>query len=300
MGHSHRATIPLNRRRSPVIGQTCAVATIVYVHAHPDDEALLTGGSIAHLARAGHRVVLVTATDGQAGLAASDIQAGGLGAVRTSELARSCEALGVAAFHSLGYADSGLDGQAHSIGKIRFVGADPQQAGRKLADILDQEAADIVVSYDASGGYGHPDHVQVHVICEVAVQLRPTPLIESTIPREPILAGVKSLYAMRWLVPALKGLDMELWNHAYTPKTDIVYRLDVSDDMDAKRAALAAHASQATADDGPRTISVLLRLPKPVFRMLMGREWFAAPGRSGWTPQQELLVNSVFGQPRNS
>lgn len=276
------------------------VATIVYVHAHPDDEALLTGGSMAHLARAGHRVVLVTATDGQAGLAASDIGADDLGKVRSSELARSCEALGVTAFHSLGYADSGLDGKADSNGRTRFVDADPQQAGRELADILEQEAADIVVSYDASGGYGHPDHVKVHVICDEAVRMRPTPLVESTIPREPILAGVKSLYAMRWLVPALKGLDMGLWNSAYTPRSEIVYRLDVSHDMDAKRAALAAHASQATADDGPRTIAVLLRLPTPVLRLLMGREWFGAPGRSGWTTKQKLLVNSVFGQPRNS
>src|SRR3954452_10018555 len=103
--------------------------TIVAFHAHPDDEALLTGGTLARAAAAGHRVVLVTATGGEAGLADAASTAGGPPAVRPAELARAAAALGVARSVLLGYADSGLDGA--SGGPASFVRADLVEAAER-------------------------------------------------------------------------------------------------------------------------------------------------------------------------
>ncbi len=91
--------------------------TLVFVHAHPDDEALLTAGTMARASAEGQRVVLVVATDGAAGLASSDMSAGegGLAARRQAELEESCRALGVHRLVSLGYADSGLHGDAEQV-----------------------------------------------------------------------------------------------------------------------------------------------------------------------------------------
>ena len=88
--------------------QTVARRTLVAFHAHPDDEALLTAGTMARAAAQGHRVVLVVATDGAAGLASADYRGQGLGEVRRREALVSAAALGVTHTHWLGYADSGL------------------------------------------------------------------------------------------------------------------------------------------------------------------------------------------------
>ena len=90
--------------------------TVVFFHAHPDDEALLTSGTMAKLASQGHRVVLVVATAGEAGLASAELTADGrLGDRRLAELHTSARALGVSRTEVLGYADSGLTGRWRSV-----------------------------------------------------------------------------------------------------------------------------------------------------------------------------------------
>ncbi|MEI6620574.1 MAG: PIG-L family deacetylase [Actinomycetes bacterium] len=260
--------------------------TVVFLHAHPDDEALLTGGTMARLAAQGHRVVLVTATDGAAGLAAAATgQDGSLAAIRADELNRAAAVLGVSRTVRLDYGDSGLDG----LGTPSITGAPPsvrrpfvqvpvEQSAARVAQLLEQEAAAVLVGYDSSGGYGHPDHIRVHHVARAAARLAGTPLLlEATRPRAALSRTVRAAYGLRGVVPALAGLDVDAWRTAYTPKARITHRIDVRPWLEHKRAALAAHASQATADDGARTIEVLLRLPKPVFKMLMGTEWFAGP-----------------------
>lgn len=253
------------------------MSTVVFVHAHPDDEALLTSGTMARLSDHGHRVVLIMATDGAAGLVSSAIaEEQDVAALRQTELAESGKALGVAAFHQLPYADSGLDGQAATgTGVVRFADADVELVAQQLVDIFERESADVVVGYDKSGGYGHPDHVHVHRVTRRAAEIYSfAPLLEATLPREPMLRVVRTIRSARWAVPALAGLDIGVWQRAYTPRDELDYRVDVRAYLRQKRASLAAHASQATADDGPRTLSALLRLPKPLFRRLMGREWY--------------------------
>ena len=243
--------------------------TLVFVHAHPDDEALLTAGTMARAAAEGHRVVLIVATDGAAGLAASHYS--DLGSTRLAEVQESARALGVARIVPLGYADSGLhaqvpEGLAH-VGRFTVA--------RSIAAVCDEEGADILVGYDAQGGYGHPDHVQVHRAARTAVALcrRPPRLFEATLPREPIARAVH-LAARLHLTPA--DFDPAEFDRAWTPRTQITHRVDVRRFAGAKRAALAAHASQATADGTVRTLGVLTRLPSAATALLLGTEYYVA------------------------
>ena len=152
--------------------------TWVVVHAHPDDEALLTAGSMAKAAAEGHRVVLVVATDGGAGLAAAAAVAEGrtLAEVRLRELEESARRLGVARVVHLGFGDSGLDGLGAGLpaGVAPFAQVTVDEAAARIASVLDEERADAVSVYDAAGGYGHPDHLQVHRAGSAAAALAGT------------------------------------------------------------------------------------------------------------------------------
>lgn len=257
----------------------------MFVHAHPDDEALLTGGTIARLAAAGHRVVLVTATDGAAGLTTTSTQGDEtLASVRAAELRESARVMGVSELVPLGYADSGLDGLgtpstpgAGPCPAMPFAQVDVDAAALRIASLLRAQSADVVVGYDPAGGYGHPDHIQVSRVTRRAAAIAGTAtLLEATMPREPQARAVSAAYRLRKIIPQLAGLDPQQWRSAYTPRADITYRVDVRSELAAKRAAMAAHVSQAAADDGTRTLRVLLRLPKWLFAKVMGTEWFAA------------------------
>ena len=137
------------------------MSTVVFVHAHPDDEALLTSGTMAALAAHGHRVVLVVATAGEAGLAAGALRSG-LGERRLAELHASADALGVSRVEVLGYADSGLADDptpASPPGRLpRLADAPIPAVAARVAELLLQERADIVNGYDANGGDGQIVH----------------------------------------------------------------------------------------------------------------------------------------------
>ncbi|GAA3242526.1 PIG-L deacetylase family protein [Actinocorallia longicatena] len=232
--------------------------TCLFFHAHPDDESLLTAGLMARLAAEGNRVVLAVATAGEEGLAAP--QAGPLGEVRVRELHRSAAILGCARVVLLGYRDSGLDGSAPG----GFASAPVAEAARRLADVLEQEDADLLTIYDAAGGYGHPDHVQVHRVGIEAARLAGTPLVlEATADRDRIL---------RWMRPFLRVPPLGQWRRAYTPGSEITHRVDVRRYARVKRASMAAHATQA--GGGLRTLGVCRRLPMSLFRAVFGTEYY--------------------------
>lgn len=244
--------------------------TLVFVHAHPDDEALLTAGTMARAAAEGHRVVLIVATDGAAGLTSTDF-ARDLAATRQAEVAHSAAILGVARTVMLGYPDSGLHGEV--AGGLAHAGT--FTVARAIAAVCDEEVADVLVGYDPSGGYGHPDHLQVHRSTRAASVLcaRPPRLFEATLPREPIVRAVRSAAALH-LTPS--GFSAEEFAHAWTPSREITHRVDVRGQLAAKRAALQAHASQAAADGSVRTIAVLTRLPGPLRTLLLGTEFYVS------------------------
>lgn len=245
------------------------MSTLVFVHAHPDDEALLTAGTMAKAVAHGHRVVLVMATDGSAGLAHSTV--GDLAHVRERELEESVRILGVHKTVHWGFRDSGLDGTNPN----GFSSAPVNDVAERLASLVAQEEADIIVGYDPSGGYGHPDHLQVNRVARAAAKLamreREITLFEATLPREPIARAVH-LAANLHLTPA--EFDPTEFDSAWTPRAEITHRVNVRSHLAAKRAAQAAHASQSGADSGVRTLQVLGALPAPIARLLLGIEFY--------------------------
>ncbi|MEV0127814.1 PIG-L family deacetylase [Dactylosporangium sp. NPDC050688] len=262
--------------------------TMVSFHAHPDDEALLTAGTLARAAAEGHRVVLVVATAGGAGLASSEVLAEGpLARRRLAELHRSAEALGCARVECLGYEDSGM-ADAPSGAAGAFADADREEAAQRLAELLRQEKADVLTVYDPAGGYGHPDHVQVHRVGIRAAQLAGTPVVlEATVDRRLLQ---RALRAVHWLPGIPADFHPARFAGAFAEPERITHRVDVRAFAAQKRAAMAAHASQAGADTGRRTLAVLLKLPRPLFRILMGREWYVQHGRAPARP----LIGDVF------
>lgn len=270
------------------MSSTSAPHTVVSFHAHPDDEALLTGGTLAKAAAAGHRVVLVTATSGGAGLVASRLVKGrDLGQLRLHELEKAAAAIGAASVELLGYDDSGMDGRAPG---NAFARAGVQDAAEELATILRRESADVLTIYDANGGYGHPDHLQVNRVGRRAAELvSPTPVVlEATIDRDQLRRAICLMRSVR-----LGGqLDLSSLGQSFTPRSDITHRIDVRCQLPAKRAALHAHASQASADHVQRTVAFLLQLPPPLFRLALGREWFVRRHST----QPRALATDIFAE----
>lgn len=267
------------------------MSTVVAFNAHPDDEALLTGGTLALLARHGHRVVLVTATDGAGGLADSSYTAGGgLGVHRLGELEASAAILGAARVVDLGYGDSGMGpGPPAAAGsRTPFVLVPVEEAAEALARVLREEDATLLLGYDAAGGYGHRDHVHVHHVARRAAELAGTPrLLEATAPREPIVRALRLVSRVHRFPD---DFHLEDWERAFTPSAEITHRTDVHRVWRAKRDALAAHGSQATGPDGTgRNIGRTLRLPGPVFRLLLGREYFVDPAAAPGPTRRDVL-----------
>ena len=248
------------------LGHYGRMVTLGFLHAHPDDEALLTAGTMARAAAEGHRVVLITATDGAEGLAAASFGSD-LAQTRERELQESARILGVSAIHPLGFHDSGLHGDAPGGFASQPVG----DLAERVRQIMDAEGIDVLIGYDPSGGYGHPDHIQVHHVARAASVMGGTRLFEATLPREPISRAVRLAARMR-VTP--EDFDPAEFAHAYTPRADITHRVDVRAFLGEKRASMKAHASQASADDSTRTLAVLSGLPGPVFTALLGTEYY--------------------------
>jgi LmbE family N-acetylglucosaminyl deacetylase len=156
--------------------------TVLVVHAHPDDEAIFTGTTMRRLADRGARVVLVTATAGEMGtprIATSD-----LAATRKAELERAAELLGVSRLVQLGRRDSGLSGWESGAHPRSLVRSDLRALAQSVAALAVQESAEAVLSYDADGVYGHPDHIAVHLIGAHAAALAGVTSYEATVDRE--------------------------------------------------------------------------------------------------------------------
>jgi LmbE family N-acetylglucosaminyl deacetylase len=293
--------------------------TVVSFHAHPDDEALLTAGTLARAAAEGHRVVLVTATDGAAGLTATetagltDTETAGLsdsgpatsgtevlGNRRLAELRNAGSAIGTTEVHHLGYDDSGMDGRAGRPGRS-FATADVEVAAAELAAILTDTKADVLTVYDPAGGYGHPDHVQVHRVGTRAAELAGTAVVlEATVDRKSLLRVLTALHRLRIL--RRLGVDQTEWSphrfaHSYADPAAVTHRVNVRRYSAVKRKAMAAHGSQSTADAVTRTLAVFLRLPPFVFNRVFGHEWFVEQGRTPATPRLDDIFASLRADP---
>ena len=260
------------------------MATIVFLHAHPDDEASGTSGTMTRLTREGHRVVVVYGTGGEHGTAPADLPEGmTVAQFRRTEAEASARVTGAERIVWLGYRDSGMHGWEQNAHERSFHGADLDDAAGRLVEVLDEEDADVLVAYDWHGGYGHPDHVKVHHVAHRAAEraMRRPRLLETTMNRDAMRAG----FAAAKAAGQEGGLDpdqpMGDGEPLGTPEAEIHWRVDVSEDIEAKRAALASHASQ-TSDVG-----MMLQLPPEMFLAWFGTEFYIEPGREpgmvdGW------------------
>jgi LmbE family N-acetylglucosaminyl deacetylase len=268
--------------------------TVVSFHAHPDDETFLTGGTLAKAAAEGHRVVVVTATDGDRGLAsASDGRGTDLAARRGRELEAAAEALGCSRVVRLGYRDSGL--RTDPADPFAFANADSDEVAALLAGILKEESADVLTVYDALGGYGHPDHVQVHRAGTRAAALVGTPVVlEATLDGDLVRRVLRVLAMVRSPLRTAAPLGRA---DIYTPRDAITHRIDVTAHIDQKRSAMVAHGSQQRADGQVRILSRLLRLPAGAFRRVVGTEWFVEQGRHADGLQTDIF-SSLRDRPQ--
>lgn len=267
--------------------------TLVAFHAHPDDESLLTGGTLARASAEGHRVVLVTATLGERGLAGSgDGQDDDLGRVRRAELFAAATALGCARVVTLGYRDSGLHPSPGDA--ACFAHADVGEAAHRLADVLRAEEADVLTVYDRNGGYGHPDHVQVHRVGSAAAKIAGTPVVLEATVSAPLFRGVLRLLGT--LGHALGRSAPLGTDQVFSPRSEITHRIRVTGHLGAKRAAMAAHGSQRRAEGQVRVLDRVLRLPRPVFGLVFGREWYVEQGRPRGAVQADIFATLRAGQ----
>ena len=244
------------------------MSTVVFFHAHPDDEAIATAGTMAGLSDAGHRVVLVTATRGELGEIPEGLLADGesLAGRRMTELAAACEILGVSRQVFLDYRDSGMEGEASNDEPGCFAAADVEEAAAGVAAILTGEEADVLVTYDEHGGYGHPDHVQVHRVGMRAAALAGTPVVYmSTMNRDFIRTLPDRLGPSGWEPPegTTDGLDT-----MGEPAARITTAVPVIPWIDRKRLAMEAHRSQIA------ETSFFLAMPPDVFSVVWGQEWY--------------------------
>ena len=242
--------------------------TLVTFHAHPDDEAISTGGSMARAKAEGHRVVLVVATRGELGEYAPDALAPGetLTERRVSEQLAAAKHLGVDRVEFLGYLDSGMDGEPTNDAPGAFAAADLEEAAARLAELLSEERAEVLTVYDDHGVYGHPDHVQVHRVGVRAAEIAGTPRVyQATMNRDYLLSLMARADEMADLPDAPDAAQMQDFG---SPDALITTRVDVRDYVEQKRKAMAAHASQIPAD------SFFMSMPPDVFRESFGYEWF--------------------------
>ena len=247
------------------------MSTVVFVHAHPDDEAIATGGTMAALAAAGHRVVLVTATVGELGEIPEGMLDDGesLADRRVVALAEAGRILGVARQAFLGYHDSGMAGEEPTMtsrffrgggcrGGSQPAGQDPRRGTRRRACHL-RRARRVRA----------PDHVQVHTVGVRAADIAGTPRVFMATMDRGFLQSLAEQASQGgeegWSPPEDTAADMQTMGE---PSSRITTEVDVTKWIDAKRDAMRAHATQISEE------SFFLAMPPEVFEMVWGHEWY--------------------------
>jgi N-acetyl-1-D-myo-inositol-2-amino-2-deoxy-alpha-D-glucopyranoside deacetylase len=236
------------------------------VHAHPDDESIGTGATMARYAVEGAHVTLVTCTLGELGeiippslayLAEGD-QRGQrvgtrLGEYRIGELNAACAELGVTDHRFLGgpgrWRDSGMMGTEGNDDPRCFWRADLDQAADALLDVVREVRPQVLVTYDANGFYGHPDHIQAHRVASAAIHLAAHPGNERT---QSFQVAKFYATAMPRSVVVAKGVDYFV---PFVPDEQVTTEIDGGAYLAAKTAAMRAHATQIVVDSGRFALS---------------------------------------------
>lgn len=252
-------------------------ARLLFVHAHPDDETLTTGGTIAYYAARSAEVHVVTCTLGEEGEVIGERyaqlavdHADQLGGYRIAELTGAIQALGLQGPRYLGGAghwrDSGMAGTP-SRGRQRWVDADLDEAVGALLAVIGEVRPHVVVTYDPNGGYGHPDHIQTHVVTTRAVAAAPD-VVGWTVPKfywtvtagSAITAGLRSLGDApdEWIRVNAEDIPFGFGDD----QIDAV--IDATAELPAKVAAMRAHATQITVAPDGRSFALSNNIALPV------------------------------------
>ena len=276
--------------------------TLMAVHAHPDDEAIGTGGVLARYADEGLRTVLVTCTGGEVGEISDTTLATPetLAEVRRKELERACAILRVGRLHLLGYRDSGMMGTPDNAHPASFYQASLEEATARLVSLVRRERPQVLVTYDERGFYGHPDHIRANQITvaafdaagdparwpEAGVPWRPEKLYYTAVARSAIRNLGRVLNEAGIEAPFGDGREPEIG----IADELITTQVDVSAQVERKRQALMAHATQM----GPEVF--FAKMPPAVFYRIFGRESFQlVRGRSGASGMEDDLFAGLRG-----
>jgi N-acetyl-1-D-myo-inositol-2-amino-2-deoxy-alpha-D-glucopyranoside deacetylase len=267
--------------------------SLLLVHAHPDDESIGTGATMARYAAEGVRVTLVTCTLGELGEIIppdlSHLLPDELGQHRIVELDRACAALGVTDHRFLGgagrYRDSNMMGMPGNADPRSFWQASVAEAADALAKVIDEVQPGVIVTYAANGFYGHPDHIQAHRVTSRAYELAGggvfksgAKLYASVLPLSALSAAVE-LPPDSWFI---KDTDLSV----AVPDDAVTAEIDGTAYLDAKRAAMRAHETQLTIDGD------YFALSNEIGQRVGAREYYTqlAGPRSGEPCERDLFA----------
>jgi LmbE family N-acetylglucosaminyl deacetylase len=248
------------------------ILTLMAVHAHPDDEAIGTGGILAHYADEGVRTVLVTCTNGELGDGPGGIKPDDpshdesvVVPLRRAELEASCQVLGVSHLELLGYHDSGMEGWPQNEAPGAFWNTPIDTAAHKLADLMRIYEPQVVVTYDENGFYGHPDHIQANRVTHAALaRSQITAKLYYTAVARSMLRGLAEMLAEAGVE---SPIDLDANPDFGTADELITTIVDCSAVAKRKFASLAAHGSQS--DN-----IFFLEMGEELFANVMGSESF--------------------------
>ncbi|MEM7092577.1 MAG: PIG-L family deacetylase [Actinomycetota bacterium] len=247
---------------------------ILFLHAHPDDEAVLTGSVLAKADHLGLRTIVAYGTRGDAGETNLDLDGESLADRRVREAEAACADLGVDRVEWLPYDDSGMDGTETTANPGAFSNADPSSVAAELAVLFADETIEVIVGYDHNGTYGHPDHKQVHHVAHAAAEtLRSGWVLEATYNREHLAA--------------LPDADGTLDPNFAAAEADLTHFVTGDPWFATKMKALMNHTSQVPSDVDPDNP------PMDNLRARFGSEWFIATTYNDTTEQgilSELLT----------
>ena len=273
---------------------------LLLVHAHPDDESIGTGATMAKYAADGAGVTLVTCTLGELGeIIPADLghlaadRDGGLGQYRIGELAAACQALGVTDHRFLGgpgrWRDSGMMGTATNDFPGCFWRADAEQAAAELLTVISEVRPQVLVSYDDHGFYGHPDHIQAHRVAWRAFELAGglvRKFYATAIPRS-VLAEAMALLQETGDAGGqeLGGADFSRVESVSelpfgTDDDKVTAEIDAGEYLDSKLAAMRAHATQIAVD------SPFFALSDMVGQKALGTEYYTLLAGPAWTGER--------------
>jgi N-acetyl-1-D-myo-inositol-2-amino-2-deoxy-alpha-D-glucopyranoside deacetylase len=284
------------------------------VHAHPDDETIGTGGTMARAVADGHRVVLVTGTRGELGeIVVKEMDTPDnhhrLAEIRAAELEAAMGVLGVTEWENLGYRDSGMMGEPGNLDPRSYWQADLDEAARRLVWLIRTHRPDVVTTYNSFGGYGHPDHIRTHDVAVRAFpragdpawypeQIKdaglepwaPAKLYEQAIPasvRKAMNDKLAELGAESFWLPPKDATPEQLaefeeqMTKMLVPDEAITTWIDIGDAVDLKWEAIRKHVTQISED------SPFMKFGLDGWREFWGKEAFILRESTVETPKPE-------------